>query len=116
MTRDNGDMQPTSLGPLFDTPERNLSHTTDPQTSREAARGIQSALGKEQDFALQMVERYPGSTAPELGQSAVLRYGHHDKEWWRQRIGRRLNELKKAGRIYRSGRRDGCATWRTTNR
>lgn len=100
------------LGPLFSPPIRELVGRTDPPTSREAARKMTNsgAIGKAQQVALAWVKNNPGHTAPELGKMAALRYGA-DKEDMRQRIGRRLNELEKAGLIRREGVRDGCSIW-----
>ena len=116
MTRDRSDMYPTSYGPLFDTSLRNLSHTTDPQTSREAASKIGPQIGNLQRWALELIHRYPGRTTKELAKAAVAESNppdewHRDVERVRQQIGRRLNELEKANLIYRKGTRDGCALW-----
>ena len=85
---------PGQLGPLFG--------NTDPQTSREAAERMGLYIGPAQARAYRLVQDRPGSTCPELA-------GGDEKE--RQRIGRRLNELEKAGLIRRDGVRDGCSIW-----
>lgn len=104
-------------GPLFDVPERHLSGGSDPQTSREAAEDMGVYIGPAQVLALEMVKRRPGCTTKELGQIAYDEardrnpYTAADAGTWRQRIGRRLNELEKAGLIRREGERDGCCCW-----
>ena len=78
-------------GPLFDftSPTGPLYARFDPNTSREAAGRMKGAgLGAARAFALLMMQQFPGSTAPELGQHAARLHGG-DPEVWRQRIGRR---------------------------
>lgn len=93
---------PRQLGPLF------AKH--DPQTSREAAKRIAPHLGRAQALALKMVRAYPGRTCPEL---AVIRSTETGEgvEYCRQMIGRRLNELERAGLIRWEGEREGCRVW-----
>ena len=99
-----------SAGPLFDAPANHRVGRTDPPTSARAARSVD--LGKAQRLALAFVQRNPGATTKDLAASAMAAFGGQNGiEWWRQRIGRRLNELEKAGVAYRSGERDGCALW-----
>ena len=106
----------TDIGPLFSTPEKHLSGNTDPQTSRDAARLAMGSLGNMQRWALELVQRYPGQTCKALATLAI-RDGDFpgpfktEHEYVRQRIGRRLNELEKAGLIRRDGVRDGCSVW-----
>jgi hypothetical protein len=103
------------LGPLFSTAPRlrELAHTSDPSTSIRAAAEVSASgeLSRARRLALAWVRRKPGCTAKELGLRAYVFYGFKDPEWWRQRIGRRLNELLDAGLIRREGARDGCACW-----
>ena len=119
MSRQRSDVFEAGLGPLFDpVPTSPLHHQDDPATSRESAaalRGDPDRLGREQSFALEMVRLNPGSTAPELGEIAARQYGH-DAEWWRQRIGRRLSELKRAYRIYPNGTKKDPNTRRRCQR
>jgi hypothetical protein len=94
---------PGALGPLF---ARN-----DPPTSRKAAEKMAPRLTDGQEIALDEIRDNPGSTVKELGVKAARYFSPPDAEYWRQRIGRRLNELEKAGLIRRDGERDGCAIW-----
>jgi len=111
-----------SQGPLFDVPATHLSGRTDPPTSRQAARRVVEHLlvTNGQHLALEMVRTHLGSTAKELGHVLALELAFEDREGCgmvadvescRQRIGRRLNELEKAGLIKREGVRDGCSIW-----
>jgi hypothetical protein len=102
------------FGPLF-AAERPLSHLAgqdDPGTSRTAAAEASTSgeLSRARRLALAWVRRHPGLTTRELGLRAYVFYGFKDPEWWRQRIGRRLNELLPAW-VHRHGERDGCACW-----
>lgn len=80
-----------------------------PSTSSEAAEELVAKLPEARRHALEAVRQYPGSTVKELADKT----GDDDN----RRIGRRLNELEKAGIIRRaparkcsiSGRR--AATW-----
>lgn len=106
------------MGPLFETPQKHLSGRTDPQTSRDAAAAILPSIGRHQRWVLDLVRVYPGRTCPELAAQAgydMAADEHIDIETCRQRIGRRLNELEKAGLIFRNGVRDGCCCWWPTN-
>jgi hypothetical protein len=102
------------LGPLFEPAANHLAGRTDPQTSRDAARLKLATLGKDQALALALVRAYPGNSAKGLA-AAAMDNDHGiwgvDFEAVRQRIGRRLNELEKAGLIRRDGVRDGCSCW-----
>lgn len=105
---------PLSLGPLFDRPLSRLAAPSDPETSRAAA--VQSsasgAMSRARRLALAWVRRHPGNTTKALGLRAFVFYGIGDPETWRQRIGRRLNELLDAGLVRRDGvAADGCARW-----
>lgn len=98
------------LGPLFAPRLRQMSHAGDPHTSVKAAAGVLGyGLGAAQARALALIEEHPGSTTKELA-AFGLRFPE-DLEQARQRIGRRLSELLKAGAIHRRGERDGCALW-----
>ena len=101
----------SGLGPLFDPPVHHLIGRTDPPTSREAADALvrSGRLGRDQQEAYELVHHYPGSTSKDLGHLACAI--DEDNEHARQRIGRRLNELEKAGLIRREGVRDGCCIW-----
>ena len=115
MSKKHGDPyeRPVTSGlPLFETPEKHLSGKTDPQTSRDAARRVKTSgsLSNGQRLALKMIRVYPGRTCPELAVIRSTQTGEAE-EWSRQAIGRRLNELEKAGLIRREGVRDGCACW-----
>lgn len=103
-----------NFGPLFNMPAKHLSGATDPATSKKAAAKIVSsdALARAQAVALAFVRNNPGSTAKELGRAALSAFGGgHDVEFYRQKIGRRLNELEKCGLVHRDGERDSCALW-----
>lgn len=106
--RDNG-------GELFSPPPvTHLHHTDDPETSRKAAVRIlkSGTLGHDQWSALDGIRRHPGSTCKELAGFRLSEDGDpRGFEWVRQSIGRRLNELEKAGLIHRRGERDGCSLW-----
>ena len=103
-------MKPLPVPPRF--------HRNDPPTSGQAALDHRRSgrLGRDQWIALRLVREHPGLTAPELGRflmdldKATLGYSQ-DEESSRQRIGRRLSELKENGLVYREGARDGCACW-----
>lgn len=122
MSRHRGDIYEIGLGPLFNAPVDHLSGRTDPETSRESACRLVATgrLSVDQALALQLVRDHAGRTAKELGHAlaacaempefrSVLVTS--DPEECRQRVGRRLNELEKAGLIKREGVRDGCAIW-----
>jgi hypothetical protein len=103
MSRETSDPNevPGITGPLF--------ARRDPPTSRHAAEQIAPHLGRHQEQVLDAVRFHPGSTAKELGYE--MQNINEDAEHARQRCGRRLNELEKAGLIRRDGVRDGCACW-----
>ena len=105
---------PADLGPLFAAPRlRELTHVADPHTSVAAAARASSGgeISHARRLALAWVRRHAGKTAKELGLRAFAFYGTNDPEWWRQRIGRRLNEVLALGLVRRGGERDGCACW-----
>ena len=109
--------------PLFPLPTSPLAHRADPPTSKAAARALKSdprRLGALQNAALNFVRLKPGATCPELAIIArewecmgapIGRNTHPDLEWHRQRLGRRLSELRRAGFIEARGERDGCQMW-----
>jgi len=81
---------------------------------------VSGRLTRDQGRALHAIRAHPGLTAKELGYAEAARLSFEDKsgtgmvadaEACRQRIGRRLNELEKAGLIRREGERDGCSVW-----
>lgn len=76
-----------------------LARATDPQTSKRAAREIESKLG---DLAAKMlaVFQHREATAKEAARTCVGRYGG-DEESYRKRSG----ELKRAGLIRLTGER-----------
>ena len=121
MSRQRGDIHEVGPGPLFDPPIERLVGKTDPETSRRAAVGLvqSGSLASDQGLALRLLREFPGRTTPELG---VMAAGREEPPWdgdgrprryefWRQKLGRRLNELEKAGLIRREGARDGCSIW-----
>jgi hypothetical protein len=119
MSRQRGDVHETGLGPLFNPPARHLVGSADPATSFTAAARMAGSetIGAHQRFALDLVRAHPGRTCPELAQLADLPQARArlGEEGVRQRIGRRLNELEKAGLIRREGVRDGCGLWWPVN-
>jgi len=114
MSRQRPDpLEQASALPLFDRPLTQLYTADDPAPSRAAAAeaSASGAMTRARRLALAWVRRHPGKTAPELGLRAYVFYGVGDPETWRQRIGRRLNELLAVNLIHRQGTRDGCACW-----
>lgn len=114
MSRQRPDpLEQASALPLFDRPLTQLYTADDPATSRAAAAEstVSGEITRARRLALAWVRRHPGMNARELGLRAYVFYGFKDPEWWRQRIGRRLNELLDVGLIHRQGTRDGCACW-----
>lgn len=114
MSRQRPDpLEQASALPLFDRPLTQLYTADDPGTSRAAAAEslASGAMTRARRLALAWVRRHPEKTARELGLHAYAFYGVADPETWRQRIGRRLNELLAAGLIHREGIRGGCACW-----
>jgi hypothetical protein len=99
------------LGPLFQPKKRALYSPDDPQTSRDAAQAAHAFIGIDQRILLNYVTRFPGCTIPELAWHAVQDHESGNVEMWRQKLGRRANEVEKAGLIRREGVRDGCSTW-----
>jgi hypothetical protein len=109
--------------PLFPLPVSPLAHRADPPTSKAAARALKAdprRLGALQNAALNFVRLKPGATCPELAVIArewecmgaqIDGKVHRDLEYHRQRIGRRLSELRRAGFIEARGERMGCQTW-----
>jgi len=101
------------------------AHRDDPATSHAAADAKREArsLAMDQAEALAYVRSYPGRTCPELAKIAHAEDVQFDAdngtsqasaqgvEWWRQKLGRRLSELARAGLIRRDGERDGCGVW-----
>jgi hypothetical protein len=124
-----------SCGPLFDPPVEHLVGRTDPQTSRAAAESVKDGIQEtDQYYTLCLIRLHPGKTAKELGEIAAAADDSladvawasapegKGPEYWRQRIGRRLNELTnppdspghvpgKPHLIERRGTRDGCSLW-----
>jgi hypothetical protein len=97
------------LGPLFDpepgrpVPVGPLHSDSDKTTSAIAAAELKSdpqELGSLQAEALQLVREFPGRTCKELASLAQIRDGRGELEWHRQRIGRRLSELERAGLVH----------------
>lgn len=85
---------------------------TDPAESHQAARRVTTsgAADRDRDLALGLVRHYPGHTVPELARRWAG--PEEDVEALRQRLGRRMSELARAGLIERGFVvRDGCATW-----
>ena len=109
--------------PLFPLPTSPLAHRADPPTSKAAAAALKAdprRLGALQNAALNFVRLKPGATCPELAAIArkwecmgaqIDAKPHRDLEDHRQRIGRRLSELRRAGFIEARGERNGCACW-----
>jgi hypothetical protein len=78
-----------------------LARNTDPKTSEEAARVLQEnprRLGRLQERALILVERYPGRTANEYERMVESTDPTQDRS-----IARRLSDLEHATKIHRSG-------------
>ena len=92
------------------------AHHADPVTSHAAADAKRESrtLGEDQYLAYTLVSEYPGSTCIELARAYCERFAPEDRrgiEFHRQRVGRRLSELQRAGLIVRRGERDGCGVW-----
>lgn len=98
------------LGPLFEpsparpVPTGPLYSDGDKRTSAMAAAELKAdprRLGELQQEALGLVREWPGRTCKTLANFAQLRARDDSKgiEWWRQRIGRRLSELERAGLV-----------------
>lgn len=110
MSRQRADIfERDNSGPLFAPRLREMAHTSDPHTSVKAAAAMVAtgALGAAQARALRLIEINPGKTTKELA-TIGLRFPESHEEA-RQRIGRRVSELLRAGLIHRCGERDGCA-------
>lgn len=90
---------------------QSLSHRDDPDTSREAAqkKAESGTLESDRDMALSLVRHFPGHTVVELVWK--ITYNPPDYERERQRIGRRMSELAKAGLIHARGQRDRGRLW-----
>lgn len=88
---------------------KRLARKDDPDTSKEAATAILSELGSLHKWVLEVVSKYPGKTASELGQLEEQRDV--------RRIGRRLGELEEMKLIQRGDPRSctittrNCHTW-----
>lgn len=106
--RDDATEQHNAL-PLFAPKVTQISGATDPATSVKAAAKVISSgrLGADQRWVLDLVRGRPGSTCPELAKAAT----YDVDEAVRQRIGRRLPELMRAGLVHREGERDGMSIW-----
>lgn len=113
----SSDVHEQGLGPLFAPRVETLVGRTDPPTSHAAAAKMVNSnrLGIDQRYALDAVRRFPGRTCPELAEALNDPSDETGEEWLRQRIGRRLGELEKAGLIRRDGTRDGCSVWYPTD-
>jgi hypothetical protein len=89
-------------GRLFDfsspdmTPAKHLARTDDPETSKQAAEAIVDQLAALHTWTLQCVQERPGLTAMELAK--------HFCPLDPRKIGRRLPELEKAGKLRRETR------------
>jgi hypothetical protein len=81
-----------------------LSRTNDPLTSQLAAAEIVSDLANLHDWTVQCVSESPGLTQRELG----AKYCPLDL----RKIGRRLNECEKLGRVRRGEARKCSLTYR----
>lgn len=81
-----------------------LAGKTDPETSHEAARKLIDScqLADAQRAALALVRQHPGRTCVDLAQVACAG-DERGIEFHRQRIGRRLSELERAGLIEHQG-------------
>jgi hypothetical protein len=88
--------------PLFNTPLKHMSAAGDPPTSRAAAAAMKDSgqLARDQAVALAMVRAIPGATCPELAAKAAREdVEKRTADFWRNKIGRRLNELAQANLI-----------------
>jgi hypothetical protein len=90
---------------LLDDLARPLARTTDPATSKAAAREIVDRLPELQRFALRAVENYPGRTANELSEALGLRDP--------RTLNRRLGEVEAAGLVRRAAPRRCAVSGRT---
>lgn len=86
-----------------------LARSSDPETSKQAAREIVPVIGERQAFAAECVRNVPGLTQGELDTA----YPCSDP----RRIGRRLNECERLGLVRRGESRKCkvsgkvCQTW-----
>jgi predicted HTH transcriptional regulator len=81
---------------------RTLARRDDPETSKIAAAEIVPQLGELQAWVLDLVQKDPRRTVSEMAEGLNLRDP--------RQIGRRLNELRKAGRIREAGKRQCSIT------
>jgi hypothetical protein len=93
-----------SVPPQITTPKK-LARKGHPETSRQAAREVFARLPQLYEYVLAVVKLYPRSTASEMAD----REGQRDV----RRIGRRLPELEKLGRVRRCGSRVCTITGKT---
>ena len=87
------------------------ARTSHPDTSKESARKVLNnleRLGAMQNYALNLVRLSPGAMASELAEQ----FPSKDS----RAIPRRLSELRRAGRIYREGRKWNSETERWCSR
>jgi len=93
---------------------------TDPQTSHDAAKRAEDSGLVDSDTAVfaRLVAWSPGITIPEMGQQLYQgqeAYPTHEflqgVEHYRQRMGKRAGDARKAGLAHTMGQRDGCACW-----
>lgn len=99
------------------------SHRDDPDTSREAARKLRDSglLGGHMGLALWILEQHAeGITVPEMATYLMLhrevaaRFSvttQGEKEYYRQLCGRRMADIREAGRGYPEGERNGFQIW-----
>ena len=92
--------------PLFPVPGP-MAGRTDPETSHKAAESMGLYIGSAQARAYRLVQDHPGATCPELA-------GGDERD--RQRIGRRLSELQRAGLIRAEGEKPDPRTGRSCSR
>lgn len=89
---------------------KELARRNDPEESKKAAREIAPKLGRLHYQVLTMVKTYPDHTVSELSDI----YNQRDPRY----IGRRLPELARTGKVYKSGSKQcyithkTAATWR----
>jgi hypothetical protein len=98
---------------FFDKPipesSRELRRNNDPETSAEAASSVMPELSELQSQVVALVKAYPGRIVRELAEL------HGDADF--RRVGRRLNEVERQGRIRRGEPRvcaytnRRCTTW-----
>jgi len=88
--------RPVPTGPLYSDGDKRTSAMAAAELKADPQR-----LGELQRAALDLVREWPGRTCKTLASFAQLRARDDSKgiEWWRQRIGRRLSELERAGLV-----------------